>query len=1190
MNQNDYISNINYTKPNYYSKENQITENNNMPLSNLIKLEQDIFFLINYIRKNPLEFCNNLMQKTKHKTNPEQNDVINYLQEIHSTKVLKPFIKIPELGLAARSLLNEIQFHYKKNHSLNLKELEPNKKNLRLRLSKFGERTGKIFETVLFELDNSEDIINHILIEAKGRKALLSNEMTFIGIACDIIDTNLICTVIEIVQDFNPYKDTNNINNNIYMIYNNNDNNNNNNNYNFNKSNFGKYKQNNYYYNQKNYQNNNTEYISLIQNLTTKNNKDNLKLKLFPEKKANDLSNNININDNNISNNNIHINMNEGKNIYYKTPKKFKFIEYKKNSEIYSLQNGDQSKNNIKKAIPKRMNSNNINLLKIDLNKNEKDVDINNIKFTMAGRTNLQQQEIIEISKKNLNKSKSVCSFDIVTVNSKNVSKNKFQKLNHEEKMQILHKINNRNIKTPNLMSSNSKNSDNNAIPLPLKIENNDNNQEYFDINSETEKYNLYDNNYYYNNYAGRMTKNLENNNYNNTNIQTLGDKKNNNNTHELDIKEQYSKNKLIEIKNDIKAQLKEELKNEVREEIRNEFNKHLLFEKNQKIENGANTNNKIEYNLYSLPNNQKIELNNIEIKTNQNKINNNNNKIYSNKNKCKNKWSSVEKYYYIKNDKNNFNNNKQINNNLYFPNNKNINNISNKKIYYKGRKSFDWRDFISNNKQNDGFVLKQKYQERYTKSNYPDNNINNNYNINEDYIETQIREDLINKYKNRNLINGDKSENNSYFNQIYRPKTKKEIKQLIRIYNMAKDDKKNKNMDNSSSYNIINNNKSINNYIFNKSNGYELNSDVIINNNIEKNGSKLIIEDYYEDNTNKTNSTTSNGITNIVRKNSHKKIENNENINKNFVEGHRFQIKYEKVKSKSQIYKNDIPKKRNFSMNKINPNIATNVINDVNNLGFISENKSPTNIDFNKNEDMVNLDNSKSTNNQNNIFNERIEKSLDKKINNTQIMQKGGYEDFNNITEINFNNIGEDIRNYMDENMIYKESNEKPKISKTEKLEGNSVVTTIITQTKKVYTPDKEKVQKNNDNTDKKNITKKQIQYKNNINMTTINDNENNNKEIKNLTDKKNNNGIKTKNISLKKITSDMNSICRTPIQKKINENNNYFQNYSLYSGNSSDTENLEKKYIKDPEGNLIETYVKKTKYKDGSILLEYV
>ena len=59
---------------------------------------------------------------------------------------------------------------------------------------------------------------------------------------------------------------------------------------------------------------------------------------------------------------------------------------------------------------------------------------------------------------------------------------------------------------------------------------------------------------------------------------------------------------------------------------------------------------------------------------------------------------------------------------------------------------------------------------------------------------------------------------------------------------------------------------------------------------------------------------------------------------------------------------------------------------------------------------------------------------------------------------------------------------------------------------------------------------------------MTTINDNENNNKEIKNLTDKKNNNGIKTKNISLKKITSDMNSICRTPIQKKMEIIKNFF------------------------------------------------
>ena len=57
----------------------------------------------------------------------------------------------------------------------------------------------------------------------------------------------------------------------------------------------------------------------------------------------------------------------------------------------------------------------------------------------------------------------------------------------------------------------------------------------------------------------------------------------------------------------------------------------------------------------------------------------------------------------------------------------------------------------------------------------------------------------------------------------------------------------------------------------------------------------------------------------------------------------------------------------------------------------------------------------------------------------------------------INNDEIIGDIKNYMDENVSYKELNEKPIISKIEKIEGNSVITTIITRTKKIYTPDKE-------------------------------------------------------------------------------------------------------------------------------------
>ena len=193
-----------------------------------------------------------------------------------------------------------------------MKELEPSKKNLRARLTKYGERTGKIFETVLFELETPEEIVNHILLEEKGRNMLLSQEMKFIGISCDLIDENLTCTVIEI-QDFCPYKSTNNINNinnninnNIYMMYNNNSGNNN---YKFNKSNYSKLKQ-NYYYNQNNNLNNNTEYLSLFENLSNKNNKDNLKLKILQRKKTSEIPMNIrmdiNLNDNyNMTNNNI---------------------------------------------------------------------------------------------------------------------------------------------------------------------------------------------------------------------------------------------------------------------------------------------------------------------------------------------------------------------------------------------------------------------------------------------------------------------------------------------------------------------------------------------------------------------------------------------------------------------------------------------------------------------------------------------------------------------------------------------------------------------------------------------------------------------------------------------------------------------------------------------------------------------
>ena len=1201
---------------NYDTKINPISEQSDKLSSTFSKLEHDIYSLINFLRKNPLEFCNNLIQKNKYKTNQEQNEIINFLQDIHSKKILKPFIEIQELSLAAKSLLNRIILHYKNNHSLNLKELEPTKKNLRARLSKYGERTGKIFETVLFELDNPDEIINHILREEKGRNMLLSQEMKFIGVSCDLIDTNLLCTVIDVVQDFIPFKNSsnknninNNINNNIYMMYNNNENNNN---YNFNKSNYNKLKP-NYFYNQSNYTNTNSDYLSLIENLNSKNNKDNLKLKIMPRKKVADLPMNIkmdiNLNDNyNLTNNNIEINLNEGKNRYYKTPTKIQILDYSKNNNFFSPNminnNINNEKNfNFKKSMPKRMNSANINTLKKDLNEENKndinDIKDKDIKFTLAGRTDIEQQNIIENSKKNMNKSKSVCSFDAMSVNSKNGGKNKFQRLNHEEKMEILHKINNRNMKTPNSKSPTSENiSENMNINLNQKkkiyeMHNKINKKtpsrigylEYFDIYTETEKNNPYINNY--NKKISKTTKGIEKN----------------RKQEETEINNyEYSKKKINEIKNDLKIQLKEEIKKEVKDEIRDEFNNNnnkILYEKKQinepiylNLDKNFNIANNIKQNNEYIPENKKIKSNNFNISNNNNKNKNNNNindKIYYNKNKNNTRWSSSEKYYYINKQKTDLKNNK--NKNLYIP----ISpyNKKNKNIYYKGRKSFDWREFVPKNKNNDVILLKQKYQERYTKSNIPSKNIYSNNNTDDNSIDNTNRKTYINsKQNNKNIKIDDEKENNSYLNQIFQPTSKKEIKKLIKMYNMAQEDKrsKNSNMNNSSSYNIINNNKSINECLFNDN---EILSDIIKVNFDDKKSNLNITENNKEDISQINNNKSI--VKNIIITNNHiknlkKMNEKKINKNNNFVEGHRFQIKYEKVKSKSQIYKDIIPQKRKFSMNNININIDKNIINNINmdNKSFIFNSSSPRSCDINRNEDIVNINNS-NISNKNIIVKEKKEEEINN-INNN-LMKTGRFVDDDLI---NNDEIIGDIKNYMDENVSYRELNEKPIISKIEKIEGNSVITTIITRTKKIYTPDKENHRPNKDNKSENN--EKQIPiniFNNNKIMECFNDFDCSMNDTRSVTNQKNN-SIKTKNISLSmNNTLDKqykNNSCKTPNNKQITPTDiNNISEFDLFSDISNNSD-FEKKYIKDPEGNLVETLVKKTKYNNGSVLYEYV
>ena len=1314
MNQYEYLNNNNFQEKIFYNDNNEITEEiNQSDSNNFSQLEQDIRILINYIRTNPLDFRNSLIRKNQYKQNPDEIEIIHFIEEIHQNQKLSEYTEIPELSSAARYLLDNISLHYKNNHNLNLKELEPNSLNLRARLSNYGERSGRIFETVLFKMDNPEDIVFHILREEKGRNMLLSHKMKYIGIACDMLPSNFMCTVIDIVQDFIPYRNipnSNNINinnevndnnydddnnsNNIYLMKNNSIKNKTYTNFSFNPRKNPK----KYFYNQ-----NSSEYISLIQNLNNKNSKDNLKLKIkVPHNQTKEIEMNLNNNEQiqnrSFNNNYLEIKLNNQKNTYYKTPNKI----FQNNEDNYSTKSDNPNNIITKKIIPKRNNSNNINILlkKDSKNDNIEDIqNINNIKFTMAGRTHKQQQEIIEKSTtKNLNKSKSVCSFDVNSNYSRASNKNKFQRLNHEEKMEILHKINHRNNKTPNSQSAGSDKNSENAINLIAnkittneynKKNNNfeinfDNkskkspsrstyNQDFYDINSDTEKNNFNNLNKYLNKY------NQNNNNiYDDGTNQTFTDLKSNQG---IGSNDDYSKNKINEIKNDLlyfKNQIKKELKDEVREEIKNEFNKKLLLRNKdrnkptliqleQEFEFPNNYDEREKRNSYDLNN----EINE-KIYYKQNSLNNN-----YNRNKEKNRWSSVEKYYYIKNNNNNINN---INNtNIILPDNEIQYSQYTQNNFHRNRKSFDLNEYINNNKK-DRLLCKEKYEQlEYI----PIINSKNEILNNQDNISNYSR----GSYQNQNINKGSSCKKNiheSYFNEGIKMNNKQQIKKLIKLYNIAKEDKRNKSIiENSNIYDIINNNKSISNYNFNQKKSDNIKIDINYNLN---NFNKIKINN---NNTEKLKNDLRNNYDLLSNNLNNEEEETGEN---DFVKGHRFQIKYEKVKPKGQIYnKNLIPKPRNISVKKSN----NNLINNINNSNIANESKTYINDNlFNKNEDIVNLGNTHLSNekedktNKGNINekNYKIEKtshikkydetliyngengqnqkfisdqsSINNNLNsNEKLSLTGKFVEENNNTESNNNlksNESIDIKNFMNKNIVYNESKEKPIISKRETMDENNVVTTITTKTRKIYTPNKSG--KNDEY-----IVNKKVQKKQSDLIKEYKKYERINKEIKDTRNNKNSNKIEnkiiTKKLSLGRKTFEKikvntnqknkinyieieNDTLKTPNQfKKVfhqyekefnNKNGNmsprsnnnlstktspYFKNkkytpYPYYpyeytinnknnnsiipskglNNNNNNNGNVEKKYIKDPEGNLIETYVKKTKYNDGSVLLEYI
>ena len=734
-------NNLNSSNTTTESKE--LSQSKNLQI--LPQLEKDICVLINYIRTNPLDFSNNLIKNSKNKNLTEdQINLIKFLEEKYNKDPLLPFHEVPEISLAAKNLLNTISQNEAESANKGQKKLKASSLNLRTRLSNYGIRTGRIFSNVIFGIEKPEDIVNHILKGENGRNMLLSNKMKFIGIGCCLLPSNKVCAVIDIVQDFLPFKQSKR--NNINIKYNIN---------NINKKDINKEKEKENNIDPKMnvvINNNNNEYIPNIINNNKHNN----------QRKKNLINEN--------SNNNINV---------YKTPEVLTSIE---SSQQKSYKSYNIIINN-NKIIPIRNNLNNIN--------ENKGKDENDNYFNLRDNKELK----FEINSCNIgtNKSKSVYGFKLKCGNRGNSNINRYQKLNRKEKLEILHKINQR--KNNNSMVKNNTNFEN-LIPLSPNYSKNkkklNTENEYFSPIAPFYSRKIYNNidsdsnNYEFNEtMPNYISPNLDN-----------------------DFKLSEIKNDLIMIKNQLKEELKLEVKNELKKEIKQEYKETKENAKKNQNRNDSKSNiiyhkrNKSDFFMKNKKENISVQKKEIKQNNYQSFDNNNNNKnnLYvkeehriKNKNEIKklirlyNKEKDLERSQYnnIKEADNLIYNNKIVKNkisNLFCLNKSNNNSRINTNINsnIKGIKNIpDKRNLFLIKYQK---VIPKDQTFKLTKNKTSDKKKISNLCLRKDSEKKNINPINNKQIKKEN----DKEENNVYIINSYRNRSKQNKKmkeQSIELY-----------------------------------------------------------------------------------------------------------------------------------------------------------------------------------------------------------------------------------------------------------------------------------------------------------------------------------------------------------------------------------------------------------------------
>ena len=173
-----------------------------------INLEKEIFNFINLIRREPskiIEYFQKAKESPNYNENFETYQIFNFINILIENDIsLPPLIEKKELSKISLDLLNYLINIKKTQGRIKYNNLDEEYINFRKRAAPYGRIRGKYYEAIVLESTDLLEIISYIMKDIKGRNVLFNEKIKYIGIACGFFENrnNKICTIIDLVQDF----------------------------------------------------------------------------------------------------------------------------------------------------------------------------------------------------------------------------------------------------------------------------------------------------------------------------------------------------------------------------------------------------------------------------------------------------------------------------------------------------------------------------------------------------------------------------------------------------------------------------------------------------------------------------------------------------------------------------------------------------------------------------------------------------------------------------------------------------------------------------------------------------------------------------------------------------------------------------------------------------------------------------